>query len=113
MVSLSPSTVAFLKKCAPSTVQIDVLLLLCRDEERWWNAAQLGDELGMSESRVASALEALASCNLLDVRIGSAVGYRFAPVDASTRRAMTEAAASPDQARETVEQIARRLTSGP
>lgn len=108
MILLSPSTVAFLEKCAPSPIHIDVLLLLCQDDARWWNADQLADELRMPQSRVASALETLASCNLLDVRIGSAVGYRFAPVDTSTRRAMSEAAARPDQAREAVAQIVRK-----
>ena len=109
MVLLSPSTVAFLEKCVRSQLQIDVLLLVCQNEERWWSARQLCEELVLPEGLVSSALEALAAHNLLDVRIGTSLGYRFAPVDTWSRRAMTEAAARPHEARQTV----ARLTGTP
>ena len=99
MVHLSDATAAFLRTSVQSAVQIDILLTLARDETRWWNARQLAEELTVPEPTAASALEELAASNLLDVRIGATLGYRFSPVHAAARQAIDEVVTRPGQAR--------------
>ena len=99
MVHISAATAAFLRTSVRSALQIDILLTMARDESRWWNARQLAEELSLAETKVASALERLAASNLLDVRIGATLGYRFAPLHDSAREAIDEAVMRPRQAR--------------
>jgi hypothetical protein len=102
MLPLSPPTRTFLRDVVRSLLQLDVLFLLFRDDRRWWNAEQLVEELKAPQLAVSTALEELAASNLLDVRIGSTLTYRFAPVEAASRAAVGEAAARPDDARDAV-----------
>jgi hypothetical protein len=67
--------------------QFEILLLLARDTTRYWSPAAAGAELGVSESTARTALDALASRNLLDVRIGESVLYRLDPTPSATARA--------------------------
>ena len=108
MPSLSPPTLAFLGTFVRSQLHIDILLLLCRDTARWWHAGQLAAELGVPEDGILDALEQLASSNLLDVRIGSTLSYRFSPVDEAARTAMCEAVQRPYEAREAIARQTRR-----
>ena len=102
MPHLTAATAAFLRARFESALQIDILLAMARDESRWWDAGQLAEELSLDEPSVASALEDLAAGNLLDVRIGGTLGYRFSPLQALARRAIAEAVARPRQARAVV-----------
>ncbi len=99
---LSAATAAFLRTSVQSALQIDILLTMARDESRWWNARQLAQELSLAETTVASALEGLAARNLLDVRIGGTLGYRFSPLESTARQAIDEAIRRPRQARAVV-----------
>lgn len=99
MVHLSAATAAFLRTSVQSALQIDILLTMARDEFRWWNAPQLAEELSIAEATVAPALEGLAASNLLDVRIGATLGYRFSPLQAAAREAIGEAVLRPRLAR--------------
>lgn len=90
-----------------SQLQIDLLLLLSRDDQRWWNARQFSAELTVPEPMVGSALEGLAACNLLDVRIGATLAYRLAPVDDESRAALGEALARLYDTREAVLRMSR------
>jgi hypothetical protein len=102
MVHLTPTTLAFLRARVQSPLLIDILLLLAHDESRWWSARQLGEELTLAEESVADGLESLAAGNMLDVRIGGTLSYRFSPVDPAARRAIEEAVARPRHARKAV-----------
>jgi hypothetical protein len=81
---------------------MDILLTLAQDESRWWSAEQLGEAIGHTQSAAAGALELLAAQNLLDVKVGSTLSYRFSPVHAAARQAVAEAASRPGVAREAV-----------
>lgn len=100
--TLSPQAITFLRECFRSILDLDIILLLERDAARWWSADQIAQELRASASAAASSLEALAARNLLDVRIGSALAYRFAPVQASVAESLAEIAADPYSARELI-----------
>ena len=108
---LSAATAAFLRTSVQSALQIDILLTLAQDESRWWDARQLAEELSFAETTVASALEGLAARNLLDVRIGATLGYRFSPLESSARQAIAEAIKRPRQARAAVSHgpVSRRV----
>jgi hypothetical protein len=107
MPHLTAATAAFLRTSVQSDVEIEILLEMARDEWRWWNARQLAEELGISEADVGTALEGLAARNLLDVRIGNTLGYRFSPLQAAARAAIEEVVSRPRQARAVV---ARRMS---
>ena len=102
MPPLSPKARLFLRDGVGSILQLDVILLLCRDDRRWWNAEQIAAELATSADAASLALEELAARNLFDVRIGSTLGYRFAPVDDHVRATLGEIAADSYAAREAV-----------
>jgi hypothetical protein len=93
----------FLRSCVPSPVHMDILLTLASDDTRWWSAEQAAEALGRSPAVVSEALELLAGRNLLDVKIGTALSYRFSPLHDTARRAVEELAARPGPAREAVE----------
>jgi hypothetical protein len=61
---------------------LDVLLLVCRTADRWWDARSIAVETGLPPSQAAAALERLGAKNLLDVRLAADVLYRFHPVAA-------------------------------
>ena len=69
----------FLEDRVESVEQLEILLLLQRHPDRSWTAADAASELGLLESRVARHLEALGRRDLLDVRLGHNVRYRFSP----------------------------------
>ncbi|MGH9410969.1 MAG: hypothetical protein ACRD1V_16115 [Vicinamibacterales bacterium] len=68
--------------------EFEILLLLARDTSRYWSPAAAGADLGVSEDSARTALDALASRNLLDVRIGESVLYRLDPTSSATTRAV-------------------------
>lgn len=67
---------------------LELLLLLARDPKRFWSATAAAAELGLAEGPARSALEALASRNLLGVRLGEDVLYRLDPNTPETARAV-------------------------
>lgn len=98
--TLSPQANKFLREGVRSLLELDVLLLLHRDDNRWWSAEQLVQELRVRPEAAGSTLETLAARNLLDVRIGSTLTYRFAPVELPLRVTVGEIATDPYAARE-------------
>jgi hypothetical protein len=54
-------------------------VLLSRNTEKWWTAEAVAEELGVSAGSMAHALDGLCAHNLLDVKIGQSVLFRFAP----------------------------------
>ena len=59
--------------------QLEIILLLQRHAERSWDAAEVGEALGLDQRDVAHHLEVLGGRDLLDVRLGDDVRYRFSP----------------------------------
>jgi hypothetical protein len=76
---------AFLQDAIVTVERLDVLLLLRRHPDRYWDADAVGDRLDLRPDLAATSLEALAGHNLLDVRLTEAIRYRFAPATADQR----------------------------
>jgi hypothetical protein len=87
---LTPVVRAFLRRCIGSIEQLDTLLLLEHEPERWWSAEDVAAELQTSQGAAGERLEALASKNLLDVRISDDLFYRYAPVSPALQAAVSE-----------------------
>ncbi|HEX3704946.1 MAG TPA: hypothetical protein VHU82_16575 [Vicinamibacterales bacterium] len=69
----------FLARCVDTVEQLEIILLLQRHPERSWNALEVGEALGLDHRAVARDLEQLGTRDLLDVRLGADVRYRFSP----------------------------------
>lgn len=78
---LSAGATRFLRAHAGTAVELDVLLTLVADAYRWWSAADLAAAVHTSSERVIGILDGMAISNILDVRVGSDVLYRFAPLE--------------------------------
>ena len=99
---LSAPAKEFVRARIDSLIQLDIALLLQSDASVWWSAERLGDELRIQPDVARHALDALASKNLLDVRIATDLTYRFAPWHGSAAELMNEVAANHYEAREIV-----------
>jgi hypothetical protein len=78
-VTIPPTVKQFLERRIESVEQLEVLLLLQQYADRSWNAAAVGDALRLTVGAAARSLEALGRRDLLDVRIGDDVWFRFSP----------------------------------
>lgn len=59
---------------------LEILLLLFRNQGRWWSAESVADELHASSHSVGACLEDLSSRTLLDARVADTVLFRYNPV---------------------------------
>jgi hypothetical protein len=76
---LPPAVRRFIEARIDSIEQLEIVLLLYRYPERSWTARDIADTLRLSPRAAARDLEMLARRNLLDVRLGDTVRYRYAP----------------------------------
>jgi hypothetical protein len=74
-----PDVRRFIERCIDDIEQLETLLLLHRKATRYWDAAMVAQALNLPERLAADALEALGRRGFFDVRITSAVMYRFNP----------------------------------
>ncbi len=65
--------------------QLELLAMLIAAPHRWWDAASAGRALGIDTARMQRDLELLATRNLLAVKLGTDVNYRFEPGNDSLR----------------------------
>jgi hypothetical protein len=77
---------AFLRDHLDSYDEIRVFRLLARSGDRSWTAAAVAVELGIDHHAASRALDALCARNLLDIRIGGELVFRYAPGSESLRR---------------------------
>jgi hypothetical protein len=70
---------SFVERRLYSIEQLEIFILMHAQPTRFFDAAAVAQRLRLSESRVADDLEAICRRGLLDVRIASAVLYRFSP----------------------------------
>ena len=99
---LSAPAREFVRAHLGSLIQLDAALLLQSDADVWWNAERLAGALRVPVEAARHSLEALATRNLLDVRIATDLTYRFAPWHTSVAELMGEIAAHHYEAREVV-----------
>jgi hypothetical protein len=76
---LPPSVTRFLEQRIARFEGLDVLLLLHEHADRSWNASEVAMALRLTASAAAEQLEWLCRHDLLDVRLGNEVRYRFGP----------------------------------
>ncbi len=76
---LTPNLKQLIATSVRSLDELHALVTCARARDRWWDAADLGQETGMTTALAEGVLENLARRNLLDVRIGEALRYRFSP----------------------------------
>jgi hypothetical protein len=91
--ALQPDVVQFVNDSADSLERLELLVMLIESPDRWWDAVSAGRALGVSAATMQRDLEHLATRNLLAVKLGNDVSYRFDPGDA-TVRALSEAFAT-------------------
>jgi hypothetical protein len=93
-VTIPPTVQRFLERRIESVEQLEVLLLLQQYADRSWNAAAVADALRLTVGTAGRSLEALGRRDLLDVRIGDDVWFRFSPATpelAATVRQLADA----------------------
>ena len=103
---LSPASKEFVRTHLGSLIQLDTALLLQSDADVWWSAVRVSEQLRISLDSAHDSLERLAAGNLLDVRIGNDLTYRFAPWHQSAADVMNEIADQPYEAREIAARVA-------
>ena len=62
-----------------SLQDLELLLVLIEDRERWWDARAIAKQTGDSSSSTGRALDRLAGQNLLDIRVTDDVRFRYRP----------------------------------
>jgi hypothetical protein len=79
--AIDPRVWRFLKNHVGRLEQLLVLLFLRRNSNRSWTAGDVGAAIRLPSRVVADELEVLGRQHLVDVRLGSDVRYRYAPID--------------------------------
>ena len=77
----------FLSEHVSNVEQLQLLLSVVQAEDRWWDAASVARELGITTRQAHAALDHLAKHNLLDIRITGDVRYQFRPGNDELRAA--------------------------
>lgn len=76
---MTGATLAFLRDHLESYEGIQIFRLLARSKDRPWTAKAVAQELGIDEEASSRALDQLTAANLLDIRIGGELVFRYAP----------------------------------
>ncbi|CAN5832673.1 hypothetical protein BH18ACI5_BH18ACI5_18780 [soil metagenome] len=79
--AISSAAERFLQDRIASLLHLEVLLLLGRDGSRWVDAGTIAAALRVSVASTERVLENLGAANLVDVKLGSSLAFRFAPMD--------------------------------
>ena len=82
--------IAFVRDHVETLEQLEVLILLSKSPERWWDAAAVAEALGLNVTIARDALERFASRNLLAISITTDVRYQLQPGTAMLRDASEE-----------------------
>jgi hypothetical protein len=77
----------FLRNYIDTLQQIELLMLLMKSPDRWWDAPAVAKAIGTDPTSARVDLERLGSRNLLAISISSEVRYRFQPGTASLQAA--------------------------
>jgi hypothetical protein len=89
---LSRNAARLLRQHVRTPLELEVLLVLSGAPDRWWTAIGTAAVLRISAASVAPVLETLLVGNLLDIKMGADLLYRFAPIDPAAERAVREIA---------------------
>jgi hypothetical protein len=83
--TIAPPVELFVETHLPTLEHLEVLALLIRAGDQWWDAGAVGQELGIPSDASRRILEHLASRNLLAIRVTNDVRYQFQPGEAGLR----------------------------
>ena len=84
---ITPAVELFVETHLPTLEHLEVLALLIRAGDQWWDAGAVGQELGITPDASRRILEHLGSRNLLAIRVTTDVRYQFQPGEAGVREA--------------------------
>jgi hypothetical protein len=84
---IAPEVELFVETHLPTLEHLEVLALLIRTGDQWWDAGAVAEELGITPDASRPILEHLASRNLLAIRVTNDVRYQFQPGEAGVREA--------------------------
>ena len=90
---IPPAVRRLLDRSIDGVEQLEILLLLHDHSDRSWDADAVAGALRLTSGRAGAHLEALAQRQFLDVRIGDAMRYRYAPVSDAQAAAVRQLAA--------------------
>jgi hypothetical protein len=85
---LPPGARRVLERDLEGIEQLEVVLLLRRYTDRYWDAEMVAHRVGLPVQPIVSALEALARRGFLDVRLAGSIKYRYSPAAPEQREAM-------------------------
>jgi DNA-binding MarR family transcriptional regulator len=91
---LPASARRLLERDIDNVEQLEVLLLLRRNADRYWDAEAAADRVGLAVPLVTTALDALARRGFLDIRVSDAIRYRFSPARQEQGEALDALASS-------------------
>jgi hypothetical protein len=86
-VELPTAVLDFVRDYIDNLEQLDVLTVIMKSPERWWDGSEVAAFLGLNPAVARTALERLASRNLLAITITTDVHYQFQPGTPSLRDA--------------------------
>jgi hypothetical protein len=76
---LPPHVVSFVRDNIDTLQQLELLALVMEEPDRWWDAPAVARALLIDVAMARLALEALASRNLLAIKLTTDVRYQFQP----------------------------------
>jgi hypothetical protein len=80
MIESGPADVTeFVAQYVRSLDTLQVLICCVEHQERWWDAATMAREVGISQDAARRGLDQLARGNLLDIRLSDDIRYQYAP----------------------------------
>ncbi len=89
----------FLLEHVETYEQLNVLLFLHRNADRGWTAGEVAEKIGLPQAELAGpALEFLCTKNLLDVRVGEELIFRYAPAGLDTHQLVRDLARADQEA---------------
>ena len=94
MTTVPPETAEFVARHLRSLEDLQVLMTCIEARDRWWDAAAVARELGISATSARHTLDHLARGNLLDIRITGDVRYQYNPGTAELNAAALACAAA-------------------
>lgn len=71
--------ISFIDDHIRSVEELEVLIVMVENEDRWWGAQAIAQQVGLAVDVARRTLERLASENLLAIRVTDDVRYQFQP----------------------------------
>jgi DNA-binding IclR family transcriptional regulator len=78
-LALSELVISFVTAHLRTVDDLHLLVAMAGAQDRWFDADRVARELGITPSHARTALERLASQNLLEIRVTADIRYQFHP----------------------------------